>query len=40
MRGLEFEFDGVNGLYYDLNKVSLNRGGSYIHSPKWLKDKK
>ena len=26
-------------LYYDFNKISLNRGGSYIDSPKWLKDK-
>ena len=40
MKGLDFEFDGVNFLYYDFNKISLNRGGSYIDSPKWLKDKK
>ena len=40
MRGSEFEFDGVNFLYYDFNKIRLNRGGSYIDSPKWLKDKK
>ena len=40
MRGLEFESDGVNFLYYDFNKISINRGGSYIDSPKWLKDKK
>ena len=40
MRGLDFEFDGVNSLYYDFNKISLNRCGSYIDSPKWLKDKK
>ena len=40
MRGLELEFDGVNFLYYDFNKISINRGGSYIDSPKWLKDKK
>ena len=39
LRGSEFEFDGVNFLYYDFNKTSINRGGSYIHSPKWLKDK-
>ena len=37
MRGSEFEFDGVNFLYYDFNKV--NRVESYIDSPKWLKDK-
>ena len=40
MRGSEFEFDGVNVLYYDFNKTSISRGGSYIDSPKWLKDKK
>ena len=40
MRGSEFEFDGVNFLYYDFNKTSINRGGSYIDSPKLLKDKK
>ena len=27
-------------MYYKLNKVSLRRGGSYIDSPKWLKNKK
>ena len=26
-------------MYYNLNKISLNRGGSYIDSPEWLKDK-
>ena len=40
MRRSEFEFDGVKFLYYDFNKTSINRGGSYIDSPKWLKDKK
>ena len=40
MKGLEFEFDGVNFLYYDFNKISINRGKSYIDSPKWLKGKK
>ena len=40
MKGSDFEFDGVNVLYYDFNKISLYRGGSYIDSPKWLKDKK
>ena len=39
MRGSEFEFDDVNFLYYDFNKTSINRGESYIDSPKWLKDK-
>ena len=27
MRGSEFGFDGVNLLYHDFNKISLNRGG-------------
>ena len=27
-------------MYYDFNKISINRGGSYIDFPKWLKDKK
>ena len=40
MKGSEFEFDGVNFLHYDFNKISLNRGGLYIDSPKWLKNKK
>ena len=40
MRGSEFAFDEVNLLYYDLNKISLNRGGSYIDSPEWIKNKK
>ena len=40
MKGSDFEFDGVNFLYCDFNKTSINRGGSYLDSPKWLKDKK
>ena len=40
MKGSDFEFDGVNFLHYDFNKISLNRGGSYIDSPKWIKNKK
>ena len=35
MRGSEFEFDGINFVYYDFKKTSINRGGSYIDSPKW-----
>ena len=33
MSGSEFFFYGVNALYYDLNKTSLNRGKSYIDFP-------
>ena len=40
MRGSDFVFDGVNFLYYDFNKISISRGGSYVDSLKWLKDKK
>ena len=40
MRGSEFEFDGIHLLYYDFNKISLNRGRSYIEPAKWIKDKK
>ena len=40
MKGSDFEFDGVNFLYYDFNKISINRGGSYIDSSKWIKNKK
>ena len=40
MKGSDFAFDGVNYLYYDLNKISISKGGSYIDSPKWLKNKK
>ena len=38
MRGSELV--NVDILYYNLNKVSLSRGESYIDSPKWLKNKK
>ena len=40
MRGSEFVYDSVDGLYYNLNKVSVSRGGSYIDSPEWLENKK
>ena len=40
MRGSEFVYDRVNVLYYNLNKVSLSRGGPYIDSPKWVKNKR
>ena len=40
MKGSDSEFDGVNFLYYNFNKISISRGGSYIDSPQWLKNKK
>ena len=39
MTGSNFAFEGVNLMYYDFNKISLNRGGSYIDSPEWIKNK-
>ena len=39
MRGSECAYYSVDASYYNLNKVSLSRGGSYIDSPKWLKNK-
>ena len=40
MRGSEFIRDCVALLYYHLQKIGLKRGGSYIDSPEWLKNKK
>ena len=40
MRGSEFVLDSINLLYYHLQKIGLKRGGSYIDSPEWLKNKK
>ena len=40
MKGSQCVFERVNLLYYGLHKISLNRGGSYVDSPKWLKNKR
>ena len=40
VKGSEFVFDSIDLLYYKLHKISLNRDGSYIDSPEWLKNKK
>ena len=40
MKGFDFIFNGINYLYYDLNRITISKGGSYIESTKWLKDKK
>ena len=40
MKGSDFIFNGINYLYYDLNRITISKSGSYIESPKWLKDKK
>ena len=40
MKRNEFAFDSVDLLYYKFRRIILNRGGSYIDSPKRLKNKK
>ena len=40
MKRSEFTFDSVDVLCVNLNKINLNRDGSYINSPKWLQNKK
>ena len=37
--GSDLVFDSFDAFYYNLNKISLSRGGSYLDSPKWLKTK-
>ena len=38
--GSDYVFDSVDLLHYRIPKISLSRGGSYIDSPKWLKNKR
>ena len=40
MKGSEFVFDYVYLLYCKCYKISQNRGGSYMDSPDWIKNKK
>ena len=40
MKGSDFVFENIDLLYYSLHKINLNRGGSYIDSPTWIKHKK
>ena len=40
IRASDFAFEGINLMSYDFNKISINRGGSYIKSAKWIKGKK
>ena len=40
MRGSEFVFNYAQLLYYKCHKINLNRSGSYIDSPNWIKNKK
>ena len=39
MRGSQFVYESVDLLYYSLHKISLNKGGSYIDFPSWIKHK-
>ena len=40
MKGSEFVFDYVQLLYFKCHKIDPSRGGSYIDSPNWIKNKK
>ena len=40
MRSSEFVFNYVLLLYFKCHKITLNRGGSYIDSLDWIKNKK
>ena len=40
MKKSGFVFESVDLVYYSLHKMSLNRSGSYVDSPKWLKNKR
>ena len=40
MKGSDFVLDYVHLLYFKCHKINLNRGGSYIDSPGWIKNKK
>ena len=40
MKRSDLAFDSADALYYKLHKISLNRDGSYINSPGWMKNKK
>ena len=37
MKGSELVSESIDLLHYKCNKIRLNRGGSYIEYPKWLK---
>ena len=40
MRGRDFVFESADSLQYHIHKISLNRGGSYVDSPDWIKHKR
>ena len=39
MKGSSYIFERIDLLEYNLHKISLNRGSSYIDSPIWIKNK-
>ena len=40
MKGSSYIFERVDLLEYNLHKISLKKGSSYIDPPKWIKHKK
>ena len=40
MKSSDLIFDYVNLLYYRFQTINFKRGGSYIDSPDWIKNKK
>ena len=40
MKGSDFVFNYVHLLYYKCHRIYLNRGGSDIGYPHWIKNKK
>ena len=40
MKGREFVFDYAHLMYYKCHEIDLNRDGSYVDSPDWIKNKK
>ena len=39
MKDSDFVFENVDLLYYSLHKTTLKRGGSYVKSSKWIRNK-
>ena len=39
IKGSSFIFHSLDGMYHESNKISLNRGGSYMDYPDWIKNK-
>ena len=40
MKGSDFIFDSIQLMHYKCHEVNFKRGGSYIDSPDWIKNKK